>query len=69
MDVGCSSRWLIIPIYVLFAVGTTASDRGEFVILFTLFWYAHIRLVSTGILVQCAVLFCFSVFFFVLLRV
>ena len=43
MDVGCSSRWVIIPTCVLFAGRTTASDRGGFVMLFTLFWYARMR--------------------------
>ena len=37
MEVGCSSRLVIIPTCILFAVGTTASDRGGFVMLFT--WY------------------------------
>ena len=44
MGVGCSSRWrVIISICVLFVVRTTASDRGGFVMLFTLFRYVRMR--------------------------
>ena len=69
MDVGCSSCcWVTIPTCVLFAVRTTASDLGGFVMLLTLFWYARRRARVDWHFssVRCFVLFCFSVLSFIL---
>ena len=69
MDAGCSYRcWVIISTCVLFAVRTTASDLGGFVMLFTVFWYVRMRarVYWHFSSVHCFVLFCFSVLFFIL---